>query len=217
MLKDVRVWRYCQYYSIVFGGYVGLSLWLTKYYVSEYGFDIKTAALLAAAFSLPGGMLRAAGGYLSDLFGAHTITWWVMWVSLLSLFLLSYPQTQFTISTVNGPYSFHIGLNPLCFTLLLFVVGIAFAIGKASVFKYIADDYPNNIGVVSGVVGLIGGLGGFILPIAFGVLVDLSGVRSSAFMLLFGVVWVSLMWMYFSEVRPYQLAKRNFNKLSKGS
>ena len=217
VLKDVRVWRYCQYYSIVFGGYVGLSLWLTKYYVSEYGFDIKTAALLAAAFSLPGGMLRAAGGYLSDLFGAHTITWWVMWVSLLSLFLLSYPQTQFTISTVNGPYSFHIGLNPLCFTLLLFVVGIAFAIGKASVFKYIADDYPNNIGVVSGVVGLIGGLGGFILPIAFGVLVDLSGVRSSAFMLLFGVVWVSLMWMYFSEVRPYQLAKRNFNKLSKGS
>ncbi|HBR97961.1 MAG TPA: MFS transporter, partial [Gammaproteobacteria bacterium] len=46
-LKDPRVWRYSQYYSIVFGGYVALALWMTKYYVSEYGFDLKTAAFLA--------------------------------------------------------------------------------------------------------------------------------------------------------------------------
>jgi MFS transporter, NNP family, nitrate/nitrite transporter len=59
-----------------------------------------------------------------------------------------------------------------------------------------------NIGVVSGVVGLAGGMGGFNLPIMFGALVDLTGVRSSAFMLMFGIVWVSLMWMYFTEVRP---------------
>ena len=58
-LKDPRVWRYSQYYSIVFGGYVALALWMTKYYISEYGFDLKTAALLAAAFSIPGGLLRA--------------------------------------------------------------------------------------------------------------------------------------------------------------
>ncbi len=51
-MKDPRVWRYSQYYSVVFGGYVGLSLWLTRYYVSEYGFSIKTAAFLAACFSL---------------------------------------------------------------------------------------------------------------------------------------------------------------------
>lgn len=201
-LKDPRVWRYCQYYSIVFGGYVALALWMTKYYVSEYGFDIKDAALLAAAFSLPGGVLRAFGGYLSDKFGAHTVTWWVMWVSLVALFFLSYPQTEFTILTVDGSKTFHIGLSPWVFTLLMFVVGVSWAFGKASVFKYISDDYPHNIGVVSGIVGLVGGLGGFILPIVFGALVDLTGIRSSAFMMLFGVVWISLMWMYFSEVRP---------------
>lgn len=201
-LKDPRVWRYCQYYSIVFGGYVALALWMTKYYVSEYGFDIKSAALLAAAFSLPGGVLRAFGGYLSDKFGAHTVTWWVMWVSLVALFFLSYPQTEFTILTVDGSKNFHIGLSPWVFTLLMFVVGVSWAFGKASVFKYISDDYPHNIGVVSGIVGLVGGLGGFILPIVFGALVDLTGIRSSAFMMLFGVVWISLMWMYFSEVRP---------------
>ena len=94
------------------------------------------------------------------------------------------------------------GLTPTVFTIILFTLGVVFAVGKASVFKYISDDYPDNIGVVSGVVGLAGGLGGFLMPIMFGALVDLTGIRSSAFMLMFGVVWVSLMWMYFTEVRP---------------
>lgn len=206
-LKDPRVWRYSQYYSIVFGGYVALALWMTKYYVSEYGFDLKTAAFLAAAFSIPGGMLRALGGYFSDKFGAHTMTWWVLWISLVCLFFLSYPQSDITIQTLSGPSSFHIGLTPTVFTILLFSLGVVFALGKASVFKYISDDYPDNIGVVSGVVGLAGGMGGFLMPIMFGALVDLTGIRSSAFMLMFGVVWVSLMWMYFTEVRPVHAEK----------
>jgi MFS transporter, NNP family, nitrate/nitrite transporter len=92
----------------------------------------------------------------------------------------------------------NIGVTPLLFTILLFIVGIATAIGKASVFKFISDDFTHNIGAVSGVVGLAGGLGGFILPIMFGALVDLTGVRSSAFMLLYGTVCVSLVWMHFS-------------------
>jgi len=203
-LKDPTVWRYSQYYSIVFGGYVALSLWMTKYYISEYGFDIQTAAVLAAAFSIPGGVLRAIGGWLSDKFGAHSVTWWVLWIGLVCLFFLSYPQTELVIQTISGPKTFHIGLNATVFTVIMFAMGIAFAIGKASVFKYISDDYPHNIGVVSGVVGLAGGMGGFILPIMFGALVDLTGVRSSAFMLMFGIVWVSLMWMYFTEVRPME-------------
>lgn len=202
VFKDPKVWRYSQYYSIVFGGYVALALWMTKYYVSEYGFDLKTAAFLAAAFSIPGGLLRAVGGYFSDKLGAHTLTWWVLWVSLVCLFFLSYPQSDITIQTLNGAKTFHFGLTPTIFTIILFTLGVVFAIGKASVFKYISDDYPDNIGVVSGVVGLAGGLGGFLMPIMFGALVDLTGIRSSAFMLMFGVVWVSLMWMYFTEVRP---------------
>jgi len=201
-LKDPVIWKLCQYYSIVFGGYVALALWMTKYYIAEYGFDLKTAALLAACFSLPGGILRAMGGYFSDKHGAHTVTWWVLWVSLACLFFLSYPQTQLSIMTVNGAVDFHIGLNSTVFTILMFTIGVAFAIGKASVFKYISDDYTHNIGVISGIVGLAGGMGGFFLPIMFGALVDVTGVRSSVFMLMFGVVWVSLAWMYWTEVRP---------------
>jgi MFS transporter, NNP family, nitrate/nitrite transporter len=198
VLKDPRVWRYCQYYSVVFGGYVALALWMTKYYVAEYGFNMGLAALLAACFSLPGGVLRALGGWISDKYGAYKVTWWVMWVCWVCFFLLSYPQTSMMIKTVDGTASLDIGLTPLMFTVLLFVVGVAMAVGKASVFKFIADDFSDNIGAVSGVVGLAGGLGGFVLPIMFGALVDLTGVRTSAFMLLYGTVCVSLVWMHYS-------------------
>lgn len=208
-LKDPKVLKYCQYYSIVFGGYVALALWMVQYYIGEYGLDIRVAALLAACFSLPGGVLRAVGGVLSDKYGAHKVTWWVLWVSWICLFLLSYPQTQFTITTVDGPQTFHIGLNVYTFTALMFVLGIAWAFGKASVFKYIADDYPKNIGAISGIVGLAGGMGGFILPILFGALLDITGIRSSAFMLLYGVVWVSLIWMYFTEVKRTEVMGDN--------
>ncbi|MFY9511145.1 MAG: nitrate/nitrite transporter [Rubrivivax sp.] len=209
MLKDPKVLKYCQYYSIVFGGYVALALWMVQYYVGEYGLSIQTAALLAACFSLPGGVLRAMGGMLSDRYGAHQVTWWVLWVSWICLFLLSYPQTDFTVLTVNGPKTFHIGLDVVAFTALMAVLGVAWAFGKASVFKYIGDDYPGNIGTVSGIVGLAGGLGGFVLPILFGLLMDLTGIRSSAFMLMYGVVWVSLIWMYWTEVRKTEVIGPN--------
>ncbi len=208
-LKDPKVLKYCQYYSIVFGGYVALSLWMVQYYVGEYGLDIRVAALLAACFSLPGGVLRAIGGWLSDRYGAHGVTWWVMWVSWICLFLLSYPQTDFTVQTVNGARTFHVGLNVYGFTGLMAILGVAWAFGKASVFKYISDDYGANIGTISGIVGLAGGLGGFVLPIMFGALMDLTGVRSSAFMLMYGVVWVSLIWMYWTEVRKTEVMGKN--------
>jgi NNP family nitrate/nitrite transporter-like MFS transporter len=201
VLKDPRVWKYCQYYSIVFGGFTALSLWMPQYYVGEYGLAIGQAAVLAAAFSLPAGALRALGGWLSDRFGAHSVTWWVLWAAWICLFVLSYPKFDLTVYTVNGPETFNVLVAPWIFTPLLFVMGIAFAFGMASTFKYVGDDFPANMGIVSGIVGLAGGLGGFLLPIMFGWLVDLLGVRSTCFMLLYGVSWVSLILMYVTEVR----------------
>ena len=96
----------------------------------------------------------------------------------------------------------------------MFILGIAMAFGKASVFKYISDDYSHNIGAISGMVGLAGGLGGFVLPIMFGALMDLTGIRSSAFMLLYGVVWVSLIWMYWTEVHRQQVMGKTATQFS---
>jgi NNP family nitrate/nitrite transporter-like MFS transporter len=154
LLRDPRVLRYCQYYSVVFGGFVALALWLVQHYVGEYGLNIRSAALMAVLFTLPGGLMRGLGGVLADRYGAHSVTWWVLWVSWVCLFLLSYPQTDFSIATERGPLAFHIGLNLPLFTALVMLLGVAWAFGRASVFKYISDDYPTNIGAISGIVGL---------------------------------------------------------------
>jgi len=204
LLKDPRIWKYMQYYSLVFGGFVGLSLWMTKYYIAEYGFELTTAALLAAIFVLPSGVIRALGGWFSDKFGAYKVTWWVMWISWICLFIMSYPQTQMMVKTINGDVSLDIGLNVWVFTSLLFIVGIAWGFGKASVFKFLSDEYPDNIGVASGIVGLAGGMGGFLLPIMFGALIDLTGVNSVVFMLLYGATCVSLVWMHYTFAKEHQ-------------
>ena len=198
LLKEPGVLRYSQYYSVVFGGYVALSLWMTKYYIDEYGVSMQSAAFLAACFSLPGGVLRAVGGWLSDKYGAYKVTWGVMWVLWVCFFILSYPNTDFVIHGGKGDIALNIHLNVVVFTVLMFAAGIAMAVGKASVFKFVANDYPDNIGAVSGAVGLAGGMGGFLLPIMFGALLDWSGVRSTAFMLLYGCTCVSLICMHFS-------------------
>ena len=198
LLKEPGVLRYSQYYSVVFGGYVALALWMTKYYIDEYGVSMQSAAFLAACFSLPGGVLRAVGGWLSDKYGAYKVTWGVMWVLWVCFFILSYPNTDFVIHGGKGDIALNIHLNVVVFTVLMFAAGIAMAVGKASVFKFVANDYPDNIGAVSGAVGLAGGMGGFLLPIMFGALLDWSGVRSTAFMLLYGCTCVSLICMHFS-------------------
>ncbi|MDD1606751.1 MAG: hypothetical protein LUP96_08685, partial [Methylococcaceae bacterium] len=73
--------------------------------------------------------------------------------------------------------------------------------GKAAVYKHIPVYYPDNVGAVGGTVGMIGGLGGFVLPLAFGILNDLTGIWSSCFMLLFVLMMFSLVWMHLSVVQ----------------
>ncbi|WP_175994958.1 MFS transporter [Burkholderia vietnamiensis] len=201
VLRDPRVWRLCQYYSIAFGGFTALSLWIPQYLKNEYGMSLVMASAFAAGFSLPGSVLRALGGALSDRFGAHAVTWWGLWVAWISLFLLSYPATDFVIHTIDGTAALKLSMPVAGFVALTFVLGAVFAFGMASTFKYVADDIPDNMGVVTGIVGLAGGLGGFLLPILFGMLLDFARVRTTCFMLLYGIVWVSLILIYLTEVR----------------
>lgn len=197
-LSNLQVWRFGLYYFFVFGGFVALALWLPKYYVTEYGMGLATASLITMLFTLPSGLIRALGGYLSDRIGARRVNWAVFWVSLVCLFFLSYPQTTMTIHGIEGDVSLAVGLNVWVFTALVFTVGISMGVGKASVYRLIADYYPNNVGSVGGLVGVLGGLGGFVLPIVFGMAADLVGVRSSCFMVLYALVAASMIWMFFA-------------------
>jgi NNP family nitrate/nitrite transporter-like MFS transporter len=197
-LRHQQVWRFSLYYFFVFGGFVALALWLPRYMIGVYGLDIKTAGMLAVAYSVPASIFRAYGGHLSDRYGARLVMYWTFGVSLICLLMLSYPNTDYVIHGIGGPIAFSTQMSLIPFVLTIFVLGFFMSLGKAAVYKYIPMYYGKNVGSVGGLVGMIGGLGGFILPLSFGVMADLTNIWTSCFMLLFLVVAVSLGWMHFS-------------------
>jgi MFS transporter, NNP family, nitrate/nitrite transporter len=200
-LRHVRVWRFSLYYFLVFGGYVALSLWLPKYYIDVYGFDLRTAALLTAIFVFPSGIIRAPGGWLSDRFGARTVMYWVLGTCVVTSFVLMGPDVQLAFRVpakyaAGGEY-LHLSLRvgPWLFTALVFVLGLAMGIGKAAVYKHIPHYFPDRVGAVGGLVGVIGGLGGFVMPILFGVLTARTRLPTTTFAFLFALSAVCLAWM----------------------
>jgi len=198
VLKKLQVWRFSLYYFFVFGAFVALALWLPQYLIAVYGVDVRIAGIFAASFSLSASLFRAYGGVMSDRFGARMVMYWTFGFSLVLLFMLSYPPTDYVIRGAAGPVHFATEMGFIPFVITVFVLGFFMSLGKAAVFKHIPVYYPNQVGAVGGLVGMIGGLGGFVLPIAFGVLLDLTGIYTSCFALLFLIVAVSLAWMHLS-------------------
>ena len=197
-LRKLQVWRFSLYYFFVFGAFVALALWMPHYLIDVYGVDVKTAGMSAAAFSLSASLFRAYGGHLSDRFGARTVMYWTFGFSLIFLFMLSYPPTEYVIRGKEGPIAFTTEMGLWPFVITLFALGFFMSLGKAAVYKHIPVYYPGHVGAVGGLVGMIGGLGGFILPIMFGALLDLTGIYTSCFALLFVLVGIALAWMHLS-------------------
>ena len=206
-LQKLQVWRFSLYYFFVFGAFVALALWLPRYLIGVYGLDITTAGVLAVFYSVPASLFRAYGGHLSDRYGARTIMYWTLSVSVICTFILSYPKTDYIIHGIEGPIAFSTGIGLVPFVIVIFVLGFFMSLGKAAVYKHIPVYYPQHVGSVGGLVGMIGGLGGFILPIMFGVMNDLAGVWTSCFMLLFGLVVTALAWMHIAIIRMERAAR----------
>jgi len=195
-LKDIQVWRFATYYFFVFGAFVALASFLPRYYVGAYGLELTTAGVLAGLYSLPGSVFRALGGWLSDKWSARAVMYLTFIVSLVCLFVMSYPKTAYMVSGINGTIQFDFGVSLQMFVGLSIVLGFVMSLGKAAVYKHIPVYYPHHVGSVGGLVGMIGGLGGFFLPISFGLLLDYTGVWTAPFMLLFVLVAISTVWMH---------------------
>jgi NNP family nitrate/nitrite transporter-like MFS transporter len=91
-LGNMRVWRFGYYYFLVFGCFVGLSQWLVPYYVNVYTMPVVTAGLMASIFSLPSGVIRALGGWMSDYFGARRVMYWILGTCTVACLLLIVPR-----------------------------------------------------------------------------------------------------------------------------
>ena len=187
-LKQIRVWRFSLYYVVFFGAYVALSGWLPTFYHETYKLEIREAALLTALFIFPASLLRPLGGWLSDVYGPRVVTYSVFIVMTIALTLLCIPDGRH--------FGFDYNPGPAIFTILMFVVGCGMGIGKASVYKYVPDYYPNDVGAVGGIVGALGALGGFYLPPLFGFIGRATGTPRTSFVALLALTLVSLGWLH---------------------
>jgi MFS transporter, NNP family, nitrate/nitrite transporter len=211
-LRLVRVWRFSLYYVVVFGAYVALSVWLPKYYVDVYKLSLPVAALLTALFIFPASLLRPLGGFLSDRFGARRVMYWVFGGMMVATFLLSAPSGHIVLYVPDRfdpdgmrevmPFA----MNVYWFTALVFVVGIAMGVGKAAVYKYIPEYFPNDVGAVGGLVGLLGALGGFVLPLLFAGFYEWTWIPQSTFVVLFALTAVSFLWLHRTVLHMLQTA-----------
>jgi NNP family nitrate/nitrite transporter-like MFS transporter len=177
-LREVRVWRFSLYYTVTFGAYVAMSVWLPKYFVSVYDLPLAKAALLTTPFILASSLLRPVGGILSDKYGPRKVTYGVFIGAMICAALLSLP------------------VNLITFSALVLAIGVAQGIGKASTIKYIPDYYPKDVGVVVGLVGALAAVGGFLLPPMFAYLKQWSGQPQSMFWVLFALAAISLAWLH---------------------
>lgn len=263
-LKDVRVWRFGLYYFLVFGCFVAFSQWLVPYFVNVYYVSLVTAGILAALFSFPSGVIRALGGWLSDVVGARKVMYWVLGSSVLISLMVTVPRMEIyspgrgimakrdgmvtavseAAVVVDGKqYPLHekpaapehaddgivvfptkeawqepvvragqevkrkellakgvtrifFQANVWIFAVLVILLGSIWGIGKAAVYKHIPDYFPEEVGVVGGMVGVLGGLGGFFCPIIFGYLLEWTGLWTSCWMFMLGLSVACLFWMH---------------------
>lgn len=202
-LKQMRVWRFSLYYVVVFGAYVALAAWLPKYYVDVFGLTLKEGALLTALFIFPASLLRPVGGWFSDRIGARKVMYLTFTVMLIATGVLMMPYGHIVLENNDGttsnimPWSMNVWL----FTALVFVVGCAMGIGKAAVYKHIPEYFPHDVGAVGGLVGSLGALGGFFLPLLFAYVASFTGMHQSTFFVLFIVVAWAAIWMHVTVVK----------------
>src|SRR5947209_3753958 len=123
------------------------------------------------------------GGWLSDLYGPRTVTYAVFVGMTLAIIPLCLPRSVLPLSVAG-------------FAALTFVVAMGMGIGKASVYKYVPNYYPKDVGAVGGLVGMLGAFGGFVLPKAFGWLGRETGFPQAAFLALLALTIGSLIWLH---------------------
>jgi len=175
LLKVPDAWWFMFFYSVTFGGFVGLASSLTIYFNDAYGLPPVTAGYCTAAVVFVGSMVRPLGGALADRVGG---------VRALTVLYAVASCAFATIST---------GISSIYVVMPVFLVGmLALGMGNGSVFQLVPQRFRREIGVMTGLVGMTGGLGGFYLASSLGYSKQLTGSYGPGFLIFAGLAAVAL-------------------------
>jgi NNP family nitrate/nitrite transporter-like MFS transporter len=165
VLKYGDAWWFCLFYSVTFGGFVGLASFLTIFFHDQYGLSPVSAGYFTTLCVIAGSFLRPVGGYLSDRFGG------------LRMLMCLYVGVAAMMLGVTA-------LPPLAVATALLLLGMGLlGMGNGAVFQLVPQRFPKEIGVMTGVVGAAGGVGGFFLPTLLGSLKEWTGSFGGGFLI----------------------------------
>ena len=166
ILRDKDAWWFMFFYSVTFGGFVGLAASLTIYFNDQYGLSPVIAGYFTAACVLAGSLFRPLGGVMADRIGG---------IRCLSIMYLLAAVFLAIVST---------GLPQAWMALAAFVVAmLALGMGNGAVFQLVPQRFHREIGVMTGLVGMAGGVGGFYLASSLGYAKQLTGEYQSGFLI----------------------------------
>jgi NNP family nitrate/nitrite transporter-like MFS transporter len=173
-LRQRELWWFCLFYSVTFGGYVGLSSFMPLLLRDEYQLSAVSAGYLTALAALAGSALRPVGGYVADRIGG---------VRLLSVLL----------GGIGAAYGVAARLPSLAAMIATLVTAmVCLGLGNGAVFQLVPQCFRRQIGIATGVVGAVGGLGGFMLPTMLGQFKQHTGSFGAGFVVLGAVALIAL-------------------------
>ncbi|MDP1681493.1 MAG: nitrate/nitrite transporter [Burkholderiales bacterium] len=175
VLKDKDAWWFMFFYSVTFGGFVGLASSLTIYFNTQYGLSPVIAGYFTAACVFAGSLVRPIGGTVADRIGGIRTLLVMYTLAAIFLFIVSF------------------GFSQAWMALTVFVAAmLALGMGNGAVFQLVPQRFRKEIGVMTGLVGMAGGVGGFYLASSLGYAKQLTGSYQIGFIIFAGLAVLAL-------------------------
>lgn len=167
--RERMAWLLSLFYFLTFGGFVAFANYLPKLLVDWFQLDKGDAGLRAAGFTVVATFARPVGGWLADKVGGSTVLMWVFSAGPVGALALAW--------LAGSP-------DMLLATILFLTTAAGLGLGNGAVFKLVAQYFPKNTGLVTGIAGCAGGLGGFFPPLLMGYVKDATNSYALGFVLL---------------------------------
>ena len=182
VFKQKDTWYFCLLYSVTFGGFVGLSSFLSIFFVDQYDLSKVRAGDFVTLCVAAGSFFRPVGGFIADkIGGGRLLTFLFIGVSL-SMFGVSQLPSLAVVTT------------------LLFVGMLCLGMGNGAVFQLVPQRFQEEIGMITGIVGAAGGVGGFFVPNILGTLKQMTGSYGTGFMVYTGVGIAALLVLIVAQI-----------------